>query len=60
MYVCGTNAFSPTCDYMVSKEYGVALMDYLNCFCRQDVVYLLLQLVVSVTDIMRTLKKDKT
>lgn len=25
MYVCGTNAFSPTCDYMVSTEHEVSL-----------------------------------
>lgn len=30
MYVCGTNAFSPTCDYVVSLEHVLGLEDLTN------------------------------
>uniref|UniRef100_A0AAQ6IV67 Sema domain-containing protein n=1 Tax=Anabas testudineus TaxID=64144 RepID=A0AAQ6IV67_ANATE len=36
MYVCGTNAFSPTCDYMVSIEYGVGGEDHGKGKCPFD------------------------
>lgn len=35
MYVCGTNAFSPTCDYMVSTGHEVSLGHFQSSICGQ-------------------------